>query len=190
MSAPQQDYFLKTRRLGFRWWSAEDLPLAQALWSHPEVTRLIGGPLSLPKVEEKLRQEIAWGETHGVQYWPVFLLTTDEHAGCAGLRPYRPEAQIFELGFHLRRESWGQGLAEEASRAVICHAFETIGAKGLFAGHHPENVASRRVLEKLGFRYTHEEFYLPTGLMHPSYLLEPPGVGCIPQQGRGGPPSA
>jgi len=44
----------------------------------------------------------------------------------------------------------------------------------LFAGHHPENHASRRILSKLGFRLTHEEFYPPTGLLHPSYLLPRP----------------
>ncbi|HYL73568.1 MAG TPA: GNAT family N-acetyltransferase [Bryobacteraceae bacterium] len=92
--------------------------------------------------------------------------------GCAGLRPYRIEERIYALGFHLRPEHQGRGLAEEASRAIIDFAFDTIGAKALFAGHHPENHASRRILSKLGFRLTHEEFFPPTGLLHPSYLLE------------------
>jgi hypothetical protein len=38
----------------------------------------------------------------------------------------------------------------------------------------PGNVASRRLLERLGFVYTHEEFYAPTGLEHPSYLFARP----------------
>jgi RimJ/RimL family protein N-acetyltransferase len=84
------------------------------------------------------------------------------------------EERIYELGFHLRAEPWGRGLAEEAGRALIDFGFETIGAEALFAGHHPENQASRRTLVKLGFRLTHEEFYPPTGLLHPSYLLERP----------------
>ncbi len=42
---------------------------------------------------------------------------------------------------------------------------------GLMAGHHPKNASSQRVLEKLGFRYTHDELYPPTGLQHRSYLL-------------------
>jgi [ribosomal protein S5]-alanine N-acetyltransferase len=152
-----------------------------ALWGDAEVTRLIGGPFSSRQVEEKLRQEIEWGETRRVQYWPIFLLATDQHVGCAGLRPYKPEAGILELGFHLRRGFWGQGLAQEAARGVIRHAFGALGAKGLFAGHHPENVGSRGVLEKLGFRYTHDQFYPPTGLMHPAYLLEPPPSSDLPR---------
>lgn len=72
---------------------------------------------------------------------------------------------------HLRPAWWRQGLAVEAARAVIAHAFTTVRLRGLFAGHHPGNAASRRMPEKLGFRYTHAEFYSPTGLQHPSYRL-------------------
>ena len=164
-------YFLETPRLGFRHWTVADLPLAISLWSDPDVTRLIGGPLSDEAVAQKLAAEIASMNLHGVQYWPVFYLATEELAGCAGLRPYNPEEKIYELGFHLRPAFWRKGLAEEAARGVIGYAFEKIHARSLFAGHHPQNAASRRVLEKLGFRFTHEELYPPTGLNHPSYSL-------------------
>jgi [ribosomal protein S5]-alanine N-acetyltransferase len=166
-------YFLTTPRLGFRQWTDAGLPLAVSLWSDPEVTRLIGGPLSEEAVAQKLADDISSMNLHGVQYWPLFYLVTEEFAGCAGLRPYQPKEKIYELGFHLRPAFWRQGLAEEAGRAVIAYAFETIQARSLFAGHHPANAASRRVLEKLGFLFTHEELYPPTGLKHPSYSLAP-----------------
>jgi ribosomal-protein-alanine N-acetyltransferase len=57
---------------------------------------------------------------------------------------------------------------------VIAFAFETLGLKALFAGHHPENAASERLLRKLGFRFTHQEIYPPTGLLEPAYLLVNP----------------
>lgn len=66
---------------------------------------------------------------------------------------------------------WGQGYAEEATRAVVTYAFDTLGVKGLFAGHNPGNEASRRLLTKMGFRYLCDEYYPPTGLKHPSYIL-------------------
>lgn len=168
------NYFLNTPRLAFRLWAPDDLPLALALWTNFEVTRFLGGPFSPQQVEERLGHEIALQETAGVQYWPIFLRSTGEHVGCAGLRPYKPTAAIYELGFHLLPASWNKGLATEAARAVIDYAFTTLGARGLFAGHHPENASSRRVLEKLGFRYTHDEIYPPTGLMNPSYHLDAP----------------
>jgi [ribosomal protein S5]-alanine N-acetyltransferase len=168
------NYFLTTERLGLRHWTEVDLPLARALWGDARVTALIGGPFSDAEVAKRLQTEMRSRDQQGVQYWPVFLLPTNEHVGCAGLRPYDQAAGILELGVHLRAEFWGMGLAEEAGRALIGHAFETLGAKGLFAGHHPDNAASQRLLSKLGFRFTHEQLHAPTGRMHPSYLLKHP----------------
>jgi len=166
-------YFLTSARLGFRCWSLEDLPLAMELWGDPAVTAWLGGPFTPSQVEDRLTKEIGTMSAHGVQYWPVFLLEQGRHAGCAGLRPYRLEDKIYELGFHFRPVFWGRGLAEEAARAAIAFGFETLGAAALFAGHHPENAASKHILLKLGFRYTHDEFYEPAGMDNPSYLLTP-----------------
>ncbi len=162
-------YFLTTQRLGFRHWSPDDLPLALELWGDDEVTRWIGGPFSREQVEARLARECASPE---LQYWPIFRLEDDAFAGCCGLRAYQP--RIHELGFHLCRAHWGRGYASEAARAAIAWGFDTLGAEALFAGHHPSNDASRALLAKLGFEYTHDEHYGPTGLMHPSYLLRSP----------------
>jgi ribosomal-protein-alanine N-acetyltransferase len=168
-------FFLTSERLGFRTWRADDLELAVALWGHPEVTRFIsagGAPLSRADIEARLAREMASQDEHGLQYWPIFLVDGGGHAGCCGLRPYRPERAVHELGVHIHPAFWRRGLAREAARAVIAHAFDRLGASALFAGHNPDNTASRELLRGLGFRYTHDELYPPTGLMHPSYLLE------------------
>lgn len=174
MSMDTSVYFLQSERLGFRHWSPDDLPLAMGLWGDADVTKLIGGPFSEAQVSARLTQEIARQAEHGVQYWPIFLLTSGEHVGCCGLRPYDLSQAIYEIGFHIRKAFWGQGYAFEAAQAVIGYAFGTLGAKGLFAGHNPANEASGKLLKKLGFQYTHDEFYPPTGLNHPSYLLKGP----------------
>ena len=166
-------YFLQTERIGFRCWSEGDLGLAMDLWGDGEVTRLIGGPFSPDQVRERLSREIASREAYGVQYWPIFLLSDNEYLGCCGLRSYALDRKIYEIGVHIRSAHWGHGYALEATRGVITYAFGTVGAAGLFAGHNPANETSRHLLEKLGFRYTHDEFYPPTGLDHPSYLLTP-----------------
>jgi RimJ/RimL family protein N-acetyltransferase len=76
------------------------------------------------------------------------------------------------MGFHLRPAFWGQGFGTEAARAVLAHAFGTLRVTALFAGHHPDNNESRRLLARLGFRSIGTELYPPTGLLHPSYLLD------------------
>jgi RimJ/RimL family protein N-acetyltransferase len=158
-----------TARLFFRRWTEADLPLALALWGDPRVTARIGGPFDEERVRGMLRGQVG----AGLQYWPIFLREGGDFAGCCGLRPYRPRPATLELGFHLRPERWGQGLASEAAGAAIGFAFATLGAAALFAGHHPDNAASARTLRRLGFRYTHDELYPPTGRLHPSYLLVP-----------------
>ncbi len=166
-----RDYFLKTERLGFGYWSSEDLPLAQALWGDPEVSRFLGGPFTEEQIRQRLERHMALMRDYNVQYWPVFLIETGDHVGCGGLQPYRTDEGIYELGFHLHRAYWGRGMAEEAARAVIRFAFESLGLETLFAGHHPENAASRRVLGKLGFQYAGEEVYPPSGILEPTYFL-------------------
>jgi ribosomal-protein-alanine N-acetyltransferase len=168
------DYFLTTDRLGFSHWNEGDSASALTLWGDPKVAEFIGGPFTAEDISARLRREIETMSTHRVQYWPVYLLQNGDLAGCAGLRPYGEDAHVLELGFHLRPKYWGQGLAEEAARAVIAYAFETLALKSLFAGHHPANFASERLLKKLGFRWTHQEIYPPTGLLNPAYRLVNP----------------
>jgi ribosomal-protein-alanine N-acetyltransferase len=173
MTSTTEPYFIQTDRLGFRHWRPDDQPLAQGLWGDVKVTRLIDarGRLSSDQVQARLKQEIAGQRERGVQYWPIFLLESGEHVGCCGLRPYDLPGQIYEIGFHIRSAHWRRGYAYEAATAVIAFAFEKLHTASLFAGHNPQNKASRLLLEKLGFRYTHDEYYPATGLDHPSYLL-------------------
>ena len=167
------DYFLKSKRLGFRTWSKDDLDLAVGLWGDFKVTRLFDcrGPLSRQQVKYRLHQEIATQSEHGIQYWPIFLLESGEHIGCAGLRRYDISRNILEIGFHIRSYHWRKGYASEAARVVMDYAFVSLKVAGLFAGHNPMNLGSRNLLISLGFAYTHDEFYEPTGLKHPSYFL-------------------
>lgn len=163
--------FLRTARLGFGYWSREDLPLAMALWGDPQVTRLFGGPFDESQVRGRLEREITNQSRHGFQYWPLFHLVDGEHIGCAGLRPCERPGTL-ELGFHLRPLFWRAGFGSEAARAIIAHAFDVLGVGALFAGHHPGNEPSRALLRRLGFQCIGDEFYEPTGEMHPSYLLQ------------------
>jgi [ribosomal protein S5]-alanine N-acetyltransferase len=160
-------------RLSFRSWTKDDVALALTLWGDPRVTALIDarGALGRDDVLAKLAAELASERDHRVQYWPAFLRSSGAFVGCAGLRVRDLATRTFELGCHLVPAFWGNGLATEAARAVMAHAFSALQVAALFAGHHPKNDASRALLSKLGFRHTHDELYPATGLLHPSYLL-------------------
>jgi len=168
-----EKYFLKSSRLGFRQWCEDDLAIAIQLWGDYEVTKFFDarGQWSRDEVRKRLADEIKTEKQYGVQYWPIFRLATEGHAGCCGLRPYDLSAEVYEIGFHIRSNLWRHGYAHEAAGAVMGYAFHTLRVNGLFAGHNPNNTASRHLMRQLGFRYTHDEFYSPTGLDHPSYEM-------------------
>ena len=163
-----------TERLLARSWRIEDLPLAVGLWGDPAVTALIDarGKLTIRQVEEKLRAEIERERSHGVQYWALFDRGNGGFVGCAGLRPwiYTPGEANFELGFHVVKRCWGNGFATEAACGALDYGWQKLRLSRIYAGHHPGNQASRRILEKLGFAFLGNVFYEPTGLMHPSYV--------------------
>jgi ribosomal-protein-alanine N-acetyltransferase len=142
-------------RLMFRKWTDEDTALAEALWCDPEVTRFFGGPVSRRQAHDRLQAECECDRSLGMQYWPIFLRETDEFAGCAGLRPWSMNPQTVEVGVNLMRSVWGLGLGEEALLAVLAHGFDGLGLPLIVAGHGIAHDNSRKLLERVGFGYTH-----------------------------------
>lgn len=167
-------YFLTTKRIGFSNWKEADIKLAKTLWGDPQVSKYINakGAFSNEEINQRLELEIKNQKLYDVQYWPIFELLTNKFIGCCGLRPYNLEDNIYEIGFHLKSDSWGKGLGKEAALAVIQYALQELKVDNLFVGHNPHNEASKILLEKLGFTYYKDEFYEPTQLYHPSYYYK------------------
>jgi len=168
----------RTERLVARSWQVQDLPLAMELWGDPVVTALIDsrGKLTEAQVEEKLRAEIEREKSSGVQYWALFDHRNGDFVGCGGLRAwaYTLGEANFEVGFHLVKRCWGKGFATEAALGTLEYAWEKLRLSKIYAGHHPDNRASEKILKKLGFEFIENVFYEPTGLMHPSYVCKTP----------------
>lgn len=164
-------FFMNTERISFSEWTENDIGLARTLWGDEDVTRFIcaSGLFSEQDIHARLNREIKNYQQYGMQYWPIFNKEDGDFIGCCGLRPYDLENRIYEIGFHLRSKYWGVGLGSEAANAVINYAFHSLNASDLFAGHNPNNVNSKKILERLGFHYINDEFYELTGLYHPSY---------------------
>lgn len=168
-----KNFFLTTERLGFSIWNENDISDALELWGNPKVTKFItaDGGMSSDQVHQRLKKEIETYNNARIQYWPIYSLETNQNVGCCGLRPYEQDRNILEMGIHLKEEYWGLGFAHEACLAVIEYAFNTLDINAIFAGHNPKNAVSAKLLKKLDFKYTHDEFYPPTQLHHPSYLM-------------------
>jgi len=100
-------------------------------------------------------------------------IVSQSFVGVCGLRPlvgHPPDC--LELGIHSLPLHWGQGIGREMASAVLDWAFTCHGTcTSVFAGHHPDNVASEAFLLSLGFVAAPPRLYVPTGLMHNSYWV-------------------
>lgn len=160
-------FFLRTKRIGFSLWEASDIQYAKKLWQNPSVCMYIGNHLfSDQEVKERLSLEISNYNNYKISYFPIFSLDDHQFIGCCGLRPLDDG---YELGIHLLPNAWGKGFAYEACKAII--QYYQKDQKNFYAGHHPHNIASQKLLNKLGFTYFKDSYYEPTGLYHPSYKL-------------------
>jgi len=144
---------LITPRTLLRPFTLADAPAAFSWLSDPEVMRFIpsGADRDLAAVESRLARYISHQQFHGFSKWLIIDRVTQEAIGDSGLF-YFPDGVRVELGFRLRRDRWGQGLAPEVAAAWIACYREHYAGRTLHAITEPENHRSQRVLTRLGFK--------------------------------------
>lgn len=137
----------------------EDAPLTVAWLQDPEVMRFsVHGVDASPAVtEDRLRRYMAHQERYGFSRWLVLERASGEPIGDAGLL-WLEEVAAFELGYRLRRDRWGQGLATEIAAAWVDFAWNELGLERFIAYANRRNLPSIRVLQKLGLRYVRAAF--------------------------------
>lgn len=109
-------------------------------------------PPPLEKVERFTAHQQAHWEKHSYGNWGVLPDGQQEIIGWAGLQ-YLPELEETEVGFLLDKPFWGQGYATQAALASLEFGFTHFDLDHIIALVHPENLASRRVIEKCGMNY-------------------------------------
>jgi ribosomal-protein-alanine N-acetyltransferase len=87
--------------------------------------------------------------------WAVADPDTDEVYGYAGLI-HGSEPDTIEIIYVLLKERWGRGLASEIVNGLARYALDERGLDAVYATIHPDNLASRRVVEKAGFEFVRE----------------------------------
>ena len=83
--------------------------------------------------------------------WAIVLRATNALVGVVGLAPHQ-DGESAELGYYIACAQWGQGFATEAGQAIVRLGIEELGYPRLTSGYHADNLASGRVLAKLGFK--------------------------------------
>jgi RimJ/RimL family protein N-acetyltransferase len=141
---------LETNLLKLRTWSLDDAEMAFQIWGDAQVMQFVGKPFATTEAARKaLENAIAAQNKYGVCLWAVIEKSSKKIVGCCGF--HRVESGL-ELAFHFIPQFWGKGYATEAAKACLEYGFKKLKAEKIIAFVHPENIASNRVLEKIGMK--------------------------------------
>ena len=142
---------LSTPRLTLRKLVADDAPDVFAYASDPEVARFtLWAPH--PTVEFT-RRFIGWLTAPQFLNWAIRETGGGPVFGMVFLHSWQRHHQKAEIAFNLARERWRHGFATEAAKAVLAFAFGRLELNRIEATCMPGNLASRRVLQKLGMNH-------------------------------------
>jgi ribosomal-protein-alanine N-acetyltransferase len=142
----------ETARLRLRPYEPGDLDAMAEMFGDPDVTAYTFlGQRDREQTAAVLQDYMSFLAEHGYGMLAILDRATGAYLGEVGVfvSPMGPLA----LRYALNKVAWGRGYAAEASAAVIDDCFDRLGLEKLLAGVKPENRASVRVMEKLGFVY-------------------------------------
>ena len=154
---------LRTPRLSLRRLRADDLEPFAALNADPEVMRWFPSLLDREGSDAlAARIEAHWAE-RGFGLWAVEVLGSEQgpapFVGFVGLAvprfepPFAAPVPCVEIGWRLARPWWSLGIATEAAAEVLRYSFVDLGLTEVLSFTVPPNLASQRVMQKLGMRY-------------------------------------
>lgn len=148
---------LETERLILRPRVPGDLEDCYAMDCEPGTTRWIEGPWHDPDLHRAfIRSRMGHAYPPGLGYWVITEKARPEvFLGWVLLIPDDAVGPEIEIGWRLRTATRGFGFAPEAAARLMAHGFETLGLDHVIAVIHRENLASRRVAEKIGMTVRH-----------------------------------
>jgi RimJ/RimL family protein N-acetyltransferase len=163
---------LQSDRLLLRPMTATDADPLLAVFTDPRVMASFGGDLfDRARMEHWVARNLAHQQEHGYGLFTIVRRADGEVIGDCGLEHMEVEGTPeVELGYDLRSDCWGQGLATEAAGLVRDHAFGYLGIERLISLIRTGNAASCRVAEKIGMR--HERDLAPEGIPYRMYAIE------------------
>ncbi|PLZ04065.1 N-acetyltransferase [Burkholderia sp. WAC0059] len=144
---------LTTARLKLRPLRHDDVHAFFEIWSDAEAMRYFSFPAmtGIGQATDRLARLLKTCAEGKDLVCTVELQATGEALGDCALFHADAQCRRAELGFCLKRRHWGNGYMAEAASALIAHAFDTVILNRIEADIDPRNLASARLLERLGF---------------------------------------
>jgi [ribosomal protein S5]-alanine N-acetyltransferase len=162
---------LQTARMLLREFTPQDADALAQVLSDPETMRFYPAPYDRDGVEQWIERNRQRYRGDGAGLWAMELSKTHELIGDCGIVLQEVAGErLYEIGYHLRRDFWGQGLATEAAIACRDWAFAHLKTERLISLIRPENLPSRRVAERVGMTVWKEVEW--RGVLHCIYSIE------------------
>ncbi len=148
----------ETPRLIVGQFTQNDAPLILQLNSDPEIVKYVHEPvLTTEEQAKKIIVDIILPQyKKNLGRWATYIKSNNEFIGWCGLK-YRPELDEIDLGYRLKKNAWGKGYATEAAKHTLYHGFNKLYLKLITGRAHIQNIASIKVLEKIGMQFIKEE---------------------------------
>jgi ribosomal-protein-alanine N-acetyltransferase len=162
--------WLTTERLGLRHFTLGDLDWFAELYADPDVTRYLGGTKNRAQAEGLLHSRILryYDEHPGLGIWVTVERSTCARLGFHVLNHIQGES-IVQVGFILSKPAWGRGVATEMGLALLRYGFADLGLPSIAGMANLDNLASQRVLMKIGLHRQGERAF-----SHPAYACQGP----------------
>jgi len=147
---------LETERLRLRRWKESDREPFAAMNANPRVMEFFPDVLTREESDQAMDRIESDFERHGFGLFAAELKATGAFIGFIGLHTATFQAHFtpcVEIGWRIDEPYWHQGLATEGSRAVVDYAFKRLRLDALVSFTAPENVTTRRLMEKLGMTH-------------------------------------
>ena len=142
---------IETPRLILRGWREADVAPFHAMGQDEEVMRYLGPLTTLDQARAAYKRCVARQAEAGCCFWAIERKSDAAFLGFCGLQQGYDflEGEI-EIGWRLRRDTWGQGYAREAAQGVLAFAFGQLGMDRIYAQTSEANRGSWALMEKLG----------------------------------------
>lgn len=147
---------ITTDRLIIREFSLADEDAVHEYGSDPDVVRYMPwGPNTREDTKAYLGRVLAGQQKQPREGYDMALVLKESNRliGACGIYITRPDVCEAMLGYVLHKDYWSQGYMSESAHAMVGFAFQHLGMHRIFATCDPENIGSRRVMEKIGMSY-------------------------------------
>lgn len=170
------EFLIESERLRLRRFTPEDKKTAAVFLQDPQVMYAWGHGYSETEVDAWLERSFARYAKTGYSWLYAEEKSTGRCIGAIGLIYNEKIGRYsgWELGYILKKEYWGRGLAAEGARACIRYAYNALGAERIFSEMRTDNIASVAVAERIGMRrvQTYDRDYNNETVPHYVYVTE------------------